>query len=559
MLTDQERDYYYNLLMQDRKEAPLTDAQLGEQAGVKSYNEMVEPVNSLMKTGEPMRKIYSPESMEQMKSDSDMLQKTQFMQEEPGMQMGRDPASQNAVEALLFPEGKAQIPTLPALESPGQYVTNPNIPRLTDIAEKQATATKVNLGRAGSTAPKIVTEEEAATAARSAKKEIESNLSGAPAFYDAQRQGIEAKFGGEEASSVVKAQMLQQRQEELQRQMDDNAIREKEAIRKAEEATGQLKRIEPNRIWENTSMWAKLSLIAGAALQGKAGSDAGLRMMQSMVENDIRAQERDMDAGIRKQGSLLESLKPYAQNREQLLKMANDISLEIAKNYGDAIKAKVGKGVAPAIAIEKTMEKYTKPLLAEQNKATDNLLKASSLEQQRREADAGNFLKLQDQQLSNARMKFDSTNMSESDARRLEGATAMSIAAARMEDLENDKNFNPTAVKNAISSYMQGKGIPGTLSPEQAEYVANYTNYYSYLRQALTGAAASEKEDERIKLMVAPDKTFRSDAIKMYQAKRAQAINGAINSLNSGALLRAKNIPEIQRFSVNRAQMQKQR
>jgi hypothetical protein len=555
-LTDQEREYYRSLLEQDFKEAPLTDSQQGEQAGVRSYNEMVDPVNQTMKSGEPMRRKFSPESMEQMTKDRELLDKSQFLQESPGMEIGRDPAAQNAAEDLLFGKQTSAIPTLPALDQPGQYVTAPNYPKLTDIAVSQSSAAKVPLSKAASTAPKIVTEEETAAAARGSKERIENDLSGAPGFFDIQKQGFESKFNADEASAVVKNQMLEQRQKEIQAMMEDNANREKEALRKAEEATSQLKQINPNRIWENTSIWAKLSLVAGAALQGRAGSDSGLKMMQSMIENDIRAQEKDMDAGVKKQGSLLEALKPYAQNKEQLIKMANEISMEIAKNYGEAIKANVGKGAAPALAIEKTMQEYTKPLLAEQNKATDNLLKASSQEQARRSDDAGNFLKLQEQQLSNARLKFDSTNMSESDAKRLEGAAAMSIAASRMEDIENDKNFDPTAVSSAITSYMQKKGIPGSLNPEQAEWVSNYISYFSHKRQALTGAAGSETEDERIKLLVAPDKTFRKGSLKMYQGLRGKDINKTVNSLNSSALLRVQNIPEMQRYIGNRSKMQ---
>ena len=56
----------------------------------------------------------------------------------------------------------------------------------------------------------------------------------------------------------------------------------------------------------------------------------------------------------------------------------------------------------------------------------------------------------------------------------------------------------------AVSLYLDGKGVPSSLSKTEAQYLAAYMRYFSYLRKGLTGAAAAASEEERIKKLVAP-------------------------------------------------------
>lgn len=474
-------------------------------------------------------------------------------------ELSRDPSSdQGFVRDLLLGKDVAPIQTLPPLANSSQQVLTPNIPRLNDVsATKQVSS--VAIPNAGTTAPQITSEQELANNVKDTSDYLKQNLKGSDAFNDVARSGIGANLNANEAQAVTEAGYLADQQKRINDALEENAQREAAARAKADEQVKSIGTIDPDRVWNNRSIWSKMALVAGAALSGKAGSSAGLQMMQDMVAKDIEAQKADMEAGIKRQGSLLELLKPYAANKAELIKLGNSVGMKMAEKYGEAMKAKVGKDAIPMLAIEKTMKEYTTPLLTAKNKADDNLIKISGQEQDRKYNDEQLKQKNLELQLTKARLKFDSKNMSESDAKRLEGATAMAISAKKMRELEDEKDFDPTTIKNAIGSYMAGKGIPGTLNEKQAEYVANYSNYFSYLRQALTGAAASDKEEERIKLLVAPDKTFRKDAIKLYQKQRAMAINGTVNSMNAPALERTKNIPEFAEFTVNRSEANKQK
>lgn len=544
-----DQDYYKRLIEQDRQLAPLTDEEEGAVAGEKSYNEMVNPVNKLMKTGEPLRKKLTPEQEARIKADEDAMRK---------FQAERNPSSeQGIVRDILLGKDVAQVPYLPPINQSSQQVIAPNLPRLSDVSVQQS-AQNVSTPRAPTTAPQIITESELASRVKGTSENLDSNIKGAPGFYDVAAQGIEANLKGDEAKALTEAQFLEDQRKKIQDQLDQNQALEAAAREKAEQQISAMGSIDPNRVWNDRSIWSKMALVAGSALAGRGGTGVGLQMMQDLVAKDLEAQRADLEAGIKRNGSLLELLKPYASNRAELMKMGNQVGMKLAEKYAEAMKAKVGQGAIPMLAVEKTMKEYTKPLLAEKNKADENLIKVSGQEEERRNNDNNWLLKNQELQLQKARLKFDSQNMTESDSKRLEGATAMAISAKKMKELEDDKNFDPTAIRNALASYMQGKGIPSSLNEQQAEYLANYINYFVYKKQAITGAAATDREEEKIALLVAPDKTFRKDAIKLYQKQRAQAINGTINSMNPAALLRTKNIPEFREFDINRAKLKDQ-
>lgn len=477
--------------------------------------------------------------------------------------MTRDPATvlpeqnpQGLIRDLLLGKQGVEVPYLPKLTQAAGQVTPAQVSRLTDIATSQQTMAELPPPpQVSSTAPKQITEKELAGRVRGTSDTLDRNLEGAPSFYEAASAGIESKMNAEESKNVTEALFLEERKKQIQDELDALNAREAEARAKAEQQIASIGSIDPNRVWNDRSIWSKMALVLGSARGARAGSMAGLQMMQVLVAKDIEAQRADMDAGIKRGGSLLEMLKPYASNRNELLKMANQVGMKLAEKYSDAIKAKIGRGAAPMMAIEKTMKEYTQPLLAEKNKADANLVRVSGQEQNRREADQKLFLDRFKALTDQSRLKFDKGNMSESDAKRLEGTTAMAIAANKMEELENDRNFDPTAIKNGIASYMQGKGIPSSLNKDQAEYLANYLNYFVYEKQAITGAAATDKETEIIKLLTAPDTSFTKDAIKIYQKRRANNVNARINAMNPPALLRVGNIPELSRYNINRGKV----
>src|SRR5574343_1097380 len=76
-------DKYRQMLDQDYQEAPLTEAQKGEQAGTRIYNDQVQGVNQMLKSGEPLRKFHSPEAQKQIDSDAEIYRKTRTLETGP--------------------------------------------------------------------------------------------------------------------------------------------------------------------------------------------------------------------------------------------------------------------------------------------------------------------------------------------------------------------------------------------------------------------------------------------------------------------------------------------
>ena len=539
-----DNDYYRRLIDSDREETETTERQIKDDAG-----------KILEETGadDPNKELFDDSNYVSPFEQATDMEKVR------AMDMGREPQSTGApvedqgfVRDLLLGKQQAEIPQLQTpLAPPSGKISAAAIPRLSDIATSRKSVTNVPTPAAPTTAPTDISEQALANKMAGTDDYLGRNIEGASEYQNQMQKKYEAGFDANAVKAAAQYEALKIQQQKLQQQMDEADQAYREAQARAQKQVDSIGPIDPDRVWKNRATWSKMALILGAALKDNEGGDAGLKHIQTMIQNDLEAQKADLDKGIKTQGGLLSVLKPLADNKLNLMKMANDISVKMAQEYGDLLKQGVSRSAAPGMAIEKTLA-YTKEMLALQNVNNKNLLTASAQQQKRKNDDNTWMQKNQEIQLNKARLKFDTQNLTESDAKRLEGATAMAISAKRMKELENDAQFDPTSVKYAISNYMQGKGIPSSLNEVESEYLSNYANYFSYKRQALTGAAASDKEEERIKLLVAPDKTFTKKSIKLYQKMRAKDINGAMNAMNPAALLRTKNIPEFREFDIDR-------
>ena len=156
-MAEKSLDYYRRILDEDRYEAPLTDSQEGEIAGIKSYNEMVPSVNKTMKSGEPLRKKLSPEAEAQALADREAYDR--MMRER---YMGRSPQSvdkPNFIEEILAPSASPnEIPLMTPMAQPQSTISSAYIPKLSEISTQNRGA-NVATPRAPTTAPSIISQE----------------------------------------------------------------------------------------------------------------------------------------------------------------------------------------------------------------------------------------------------------------------------------------------------------------------------------------------------------------------------------------------------------------
>jgi len=226
--------------------------------------------------------------------------------------------------------------------------------------------------------------------------------------------------------------------------------------------------------------------------------------------------------------------------------------MKIVDAYKSALAAGAKQDAAKYAALADTMKNYFQPVVEAKIKSQASMQNVSSQEQKRRDDDIKNSLAAQELKIKAIEQKTKASNLGAEEANRFEATANMAQAADEMEKMENKQDFNPTSAMYAVSQYLDGKGVPGSLSKSEAQYLAAYMRYFSYLRRGLTGAAASDSEEQRIRKLVAPGATITKDALKNYQRMRYDAININVNALNDEGKLRLMNIPEARRFMVNR-------
>ena len=148
------------------------------------------------------------------------------------------------------------------------------------------------------------------------------------------------------------------------------------------------------------------------------------------------------------------------------------------------------------------------------------------------------------------------SNMSASDQEIFKEVGNMAQSADTMAKLENRKGFDPTTITYAMSQYWQNKGMPASLSKDEAEYMSAYARYFTYLRKSVTGAAASVNEEKRIDNIVGADKTKQMESVRNFQKVRGDIVNISANALNPEGKLRLMNIPEARQFMKNKGAIQ---
>lgn len=596
MANNQDFSYYRALIDQDRQEDQLYNRDLKDQAvkileetGYQNPNDLLNdqqtsPFEEYIDINEPYMRAKEridiqkmPERMDEtippiqdinrnpssvenamlpagkkVQSEDAFLPNGTYVQSVPAQQYKPGPI-ESAVSDIIAPKR----PEIPLQSHPDAQGLSPQaqVPTLTPQPQsvQRSASIKVSVPPTGSTAPQQLSEEELAADSRDFNNVLNENLRGTEAYYDLSRQAKEGLAAAEKESQMMTADVSKNQllgiQDQLEKQRQINALARAEADKASKEIASQ---IDPGRVWKNKSTWSKISLVLGAALQGYAGSDAGLRTIDNIITRDLQAQIDDRNKGIKKHGDLLDFLSAGTKNEAEILKNGRELGMKIVDAYKAALAAGAKQDAAKYAALADTMKNYFQPVVEAKIKSQASMQNVSSQEQKRRDDDIKNSLAAQELKIKAIEQKTKASNLGAEEANRFEATANMAQAADEMEKMENKQDFNPTSAMYAVSQYLDGKGVPGSLSKSEAQYLAAYMRYFSYLRRGLTGAAASDSEEQRIRKLVAPGATITRDALKNYQRMRYDAININVNALNDEGKLRLMNIPEARRFMVNR-------
>ena len=536
-----DANQYRQMIDEDFQVAPLTPAQQGQMAGEASYNEMVPFVNQLTTTGEPLRRMYSPETELRMKADEDAYNAFQAQQQ------GRAPQSErSAASQLLRPD---IVQSLPVQNYRSDYVTDPSRqpPPPQSYAGSMSVRTSGPAKKQPSTQPTNPSIDELRESSDLTTKTADL---GTQNFADIARKTIEATAAAEQDIGLTQAEVAETERMGVENRIQDQRRIQLDALQAAEEQASKIaSQIDPNRVWNNNSMWSKIALVAGSSLLGRAGSDAGLKTMENMVANDIKAQIDDRDKGIIKHGNLVDLASKAGVAQTELTKYTGELAKEVIKGYGEAVKAGAKGADAANLAMVQAYEKMFPIFSDAATKQQSANLGVAALQQKASDDDVKNNLKAQENAIANMRLKFDKMEIAGTDKPIMAAVGDMSQAAREMENLENRKDFNPTTIAYAMKQVMADKGIPGGLTRDESAYMSAYARYFSALRQQMTGAAASAIEEKRIQNIILATKANRKDAVLDFQKRRGDIIGTRISTLNpQSRMIIGAEVPESRKY-----------
>lgn len=321
-------DKYRQMLDQDYQEAPLTEAQKGEQAGTRIYNDQVQGVNQMLKKGEPLRKFHSPEAQKQIDSDAEIYRKTRPLETGPKfegpdlfLEFEDSDDAQSAVDSIINgnPEAHIQYMTQKTIAKHGpdgamaKVENNANrkpagffsdllapevkpyeIPYAPQEASQGVTSVKgvepvVFQGGRVPMPAKVDTGkmENIGAESRENLQGIEGTQASIPQMAETKKNALIAQ--GKAELGAYQTQMVAEKitQNFLKEYAEDQAVKFWDIANKQY----VIPEINPQRVWENKSFGSKAALILGTAILGANGQMAGLQVMQNMIEKDIESQK----------------------------------------------------------------------------------------------------------------------------------------------------------------------------------------------------------------------------------------------------------------------------
>lgn len=572
-------DKYRQMLDEDYKQAPLTESQLGEQAGIKSYNEAVPAVNQMLKKGEPLRKFHSPEMQKQIDEDAEIYRKSQPF-EDTNMFMKFEDAddAQSAIEAIIHGDPQAHIERMTAktiakygpegamskveehaTRKPanffGDLLAPPVKPYEIPYAPQEASQgvtnvqgvepVRYNAGRVPMPkAPSTAKMENIGAEARENLQDIEGSKASIPAMAQTQKQALIAK--GQAQQEAYSSQMIAEKIK--QSYLNDYADNQAQKFWEIANKQYEIPDINPQRVWENKSFGSKAALVLGTAILGANGQMAGLQVMQNMIEKDIESQkDRNLNQRslIAKNYELMRMLgtthsgavKAIAESMGKVGAIAQQAKLAGANLDENVINSQVQK-YATELNIKLTDMK-DKVLGTEKGAEAEVLQTKVATDKMKQEAVKSNIdIGLREKEAS---------KLSNEDDRRLTSAAATNTAKKRIAELLKTKS---PADKMRILS-----GKVGLRSdPEMDRALSELGNSLVLMKGR---GALSENEMEQFKQEIEPKllDSFSKDKYNQYLEQRtSDAIKDALkfeDEIMADQIIK-KNYPELQQYRLKK-------
>lgn len=282
----------------DFENGEVTDEQQGEQAGNEAVNAAIPEANSALKSGQKFQNEVDRQDFMNMDYD----QKNQYLQ---------DQANQRNPAAADFSSGAPIIPNNP----PGLVP-----PPVGDLGLMKNAEIKVP------GAPKV-TPVNQPELSEGAKANIKGGLNQANenmgsiqdmAQITAENEKGQAAF--DKKTNEEKAQLEMERAKPFLDVSAKSATLAQEASNRFNDEINKMTQIDPSRVWNNSSTFGKIGFLLSAAA---GGLESG-QPLANVIQNDLMAQQKDLQTRGAKAQNFLGMIYKYTGNQVQAMNIASD-------------------------------------------------------------------------------------------------------------------------------------------------------------------------------------------------------------------------------------------
>lgn len=581
-------DKYRQMLDQDYQEAPLTEAQKGEQAGTRIYNDQVQGVNQMLKKGEPLRKFHSPEAQKQIDSDAEIYRKTRPLETGPKfegpdlfLEFEDSDDAQSAIDSIINgnPEAHIQYMTQKTIAKHGpdgamaKVENNANrkpagffsdllapevkpyeIPYAPQEASQGVTSVKgvepvrYQGGRVPMPA-KVDTGkmENIGAEARQNLQGIEEIQASIPQMAETQKNALIAK--GQAQQDAFQTQMVAEKIK--QNYLSDYAENQANKFWEIANKQYEVPEINPQRVWENKSFGSKAALILGTAILGANGQMAGLQVMQNMIEKDIESQK---DRNLNQRSLIAKNYELMRMLGTTHAGAIKSIAESMGKIGAIAQQAKLAGANLDPDVINLQVQKYQTELGLKLGDMKDKVLGTEKgAEAEVLQTKVATDKMKQEAVKSNIDIGFrekEASKLSNEDARRLSTASAAHTAKERISQLLKTKS--PADKMRLLS------GKVGLRSdPEMDRALAELGNSLVLMKGR---GALSENEMEQFKEEITPkllDSFSKGDYNKFLKQRTEDALKDSLkfeDEIIADEIIK-KNYPYLQQYRIKKGGM----
>lgn len=531
----------------DFKQAPMSEDQKGEQAGVQAVNQAAPVANQALQEGQRFvnQQQNTPLNPEQFGALTE--------QQRQDMVSGRSPQS---------------VPQLDNIFSSGAPVMQNNSADFVSLRDNPNGQLVSSLPPVpGISSAKPVNQEETKQAIKSAndlQAQNESDIKGAGTYYEAMKQGLQAERTGE---ANLANQTAEDYAKVAQGQQAYMAQQQAKADEQANNLKGELSQmidVDPNRIWSNDNVGGKFGFLISAMY---GGLETG-KPLSNLIQNDINAQVKDIQTHHEKANNFVALLEKYTGNTAEAAKMATSTYELMIKAHQTAMA--MGIKADPAV-VQKDALNYVVDYSNGQKKlAIETMGKQAELGKNQTEAsqkDVENKLGVEKARIDRIKEMVGMATLSPEEGDKAERVANMAGSLSRMDDLKR-KGFDPTKTANfTLLRHLADPSFKGNAIAEAAQLAMSdsqkqqaidyYNNVAGYVRQkaleegSKRGQAVSEDQIKQMIGSYVNDKT----SLNRLQLERENDIRNAIGVAGPKVISKLyTEFPDMKKFLIRRTQ-----